>query len=203
MKAQRDEELRQHYVETSRLMLQEAQNTGIEDIMTGRGDKRRDEGANPKPAQPKAKTAAWTQQNSRWTKDEPIPKAPPPKANSSPEGDHEPKGPRGRPKSTAASSSTETPYAKAKAKAEARRNPEDTETIQSKTKPVKKNVNKKPTHDTDLIVLDNVGEWNVKPRGFLIDQIRKRPGIKFNNTDAKRMKKAEMIEKLLRFDGKK
>ena len=31
----------------------------------------------------------------------------------------------------------------------------------------------------------------------------KRPGIKFNNTDAKRMKKAEMIEKLLRFDGKK
>ena len=183
-------------------MLQNSQNQLLEYIMTGRGDKRREEGANPKPAQPKAKTSTWKQQDTRWTKDEPIPKAPPPKANSSPEAEHEPRGPRGKPKSTPASSSTETPYAKAKAKAEAQRNPEDTETTRSKTKPVKKNVNKKPTHDTDLIVLDNVGEWNVKPRGFLVDQIRKRPGIKFNNTDAKRMKKADMIDKLLRFDGK-
>jgi hypothetical protein len=166
MKAARDEELREHYAETSRLMLQEAQNQEIEDIMTGRGDKRRDEGVNPKPAQPKARTS-WTQQDARWTKDEPIPKAPPPKPKSSPEADHEPKGPRGRPKATQASSSTDTPYAKAKATAEA----QEPEAARTKTKPVKKDSKKKPTHDTDLIVLDNVGEWNVKPRGFIVDQI--------------------------------
>ena len=62
MKAEREEELRMQFVGTSRLMLEEAQNLGIEDIMTGRGDKRRDEGANPKPAQPKARTAGWTEQ---------------------------------------------------------------------------------------------------------------------------------------------
>ena len=201
MIAARDDELREQFVEISRLMLAESQNQGIEDIMTGRGDKRREEGANPKPAQPKARTS-WTQQDTRWTKDEPIPKAPPPKANSSPEGDHEPKGPRGRPKSTPASSSTDTPYAKAKAKAEAQRNPEDTETTRGRTKPIKKNVNKKPTHETDLIVLDTVGEWNLKPRGFLVDQLHKRPGIKFSKTDAKKMSKKDMIDKLLRFDGK-
>jgi hypothetical protein len=202
MKAQRDEELREQFVETSRLMLQEAQNPGIEDVMTGRGDKRRDEGANPKPAQPKARTATWTQQDTKWTKDEPIPKAPPPKANSSPEGDHEPRGPRGRPKSTPASSSTDTPYAKAKAKAEAQQKPEDPEATRSKAKPVKKNVKQKPAHDADLVVLENFNEWNAKGKGFLVDQIRKRPGIKFTNTDAKRMKKPDMIDKLLRFDGK-
>jgi type IV secretory pathway VirB10-like protein len=182
-------------------MLQEAQNTGIEDVMTGRGDKRRDEGVNPKPAQPKARTASWTQDGARWTKDEPIPKAPPPKASpKSPEAEHEPRGPRGRPKSTPASSSTETPFAKAKAKAEARQtNPEET---RSKAKPVKKNVKQKPVHDTDLVTLDNFNEWNARGRGFLVDQIRKRPGIKFTNTDAKKMKKADMIEKLSRFDGK-
>ena len=223
MKAQQEEDLREHYAEFVRLMLQEAQNQEIEDVMTGRGDKRRDEGANPKPAQPKAKTAAWTQSGTRWTKDEPIPKAPPPKPKgrppnqpeaepkapppkpkgrppNQPEAEHEPRGPRGRPKSTPGSASTDTPYAKAKAKAEAaaRNNPE--EETRGKAKPVKKNV--KPKHDTDLLVLDNFDEWNVKGRGFLVDQIHKRPGIKFSKTDAKKLNKKEMIEKLLRFDGK-
>ena len=205
MKAQRDEELREQYVNTSRLMLHAAQNQEIEDIMTGRGDKRRDEGANPKPAQPKAKTAAWTQHGTRWTKDEPIPKAPPPKAkaspkaNNAPEAEHEPRGPRGRPKSTPGSASTDTPYAKAKAKAEAasRNNPEET---RSKARPVKKNVKQK--HDTDTVVLDTFDAWNAKGKGFLVDQIHKRPGIKFTKTDAKRMSKKEMIEKLLQFDSK-
>jgi hypothetical protein len=171
--------------------------------MTGRGDKRRDEGANPKPAQPKARTSSWTQQDgTRWTKDEPIPKAPPPKAKSSPEADHEPRGPRGRPKSTPASSSTDTPYAKAKAKAEARAGPTPEET-QSKPIPVKKNSKKKPAHDTDLVVLENFNEWKARGgKGFLVDQIHKRPGIKFSKTDAKKKSIAEMIQILLKFDGK-
>ena len=236
MKAQRDEELREQYVNTSRLMLHAAQNQEIEDIMTGRGDKRRDEGANPKPAQPKARTAGWTQYGTRWTKDEPIPKAPPPKANNSPESEHEPRGRRGRPKSNAtpsrkpppkpkgrppkakappeeeqessprpkstpASSSTDTPYAKAKAAAEAaaKARPEEP---RGKAKPVRKETKQKPTHDTDKVSFDSFEEWNKKGRGFLVDQIQKRPGIKFSKTDAKKMNKKEMIEKLLRFDNK-
>ena len=196
----RNNEIRENFSKIHQSMLAEAQNQEIEDMMTGRGDKRREEGANPKPAQPKARTSTWKQQDTRWTKDEPIPKAPPPKAKSSPEADHEPRGPRGRPKSTPASSSTDTPYAKAQAKAKAAAaKPEET---QSKPIPVKKNSKKKPAHDTDLVVLENFNEWNSRGKGFLVDQIRKRPGIKFSNTDAKRMSKKDMIDKLLRFDGK-
>jgi hypothetical protein len=50
--------------------------------------------------------------------------------------------------------------------------------------------------------LSNFEEWNAKGRGFLVDQIQKRPGIKFTKTNAKKMNKKEMIDKLLRFDGK-
>jgi hypothetical protein len=178
MKIVRDEEIRQLNIQTSQLMLQEAQNHEIEDIMTGRGDKRREEGANPKPSQPKARTAGWE-------KDDSIPKAPPPKANS-----------------TSASSSTDTPYAKAKAKAKPEPEPENQESTRSKTKPVKKDVKQKPAHDTELVTLSNFEEWNAKGKGFLVDQIQKRPGIKFTKTNAKKMNKKEMIDKLLRFDGK-
>ena len=221
MKAARDDELKEYYVETSRLMLQEAQNQEIEDIMTGRGDKRRDEGANPKPAQPKAKTAAWTQQNSRWTKDEPIPKAPPPKANS-PETDHEPKGrpgrppknsPKAEPKPTPASSSTDTPHAKAQAKAA------PPASSRSKAIPVKKEPKPKPKHETEKVVLDTYDEWFKKGIGFLMDQLSvrrlnydiyfpnppnpdprepKKPKVK----KPKKQHKPEVIEMLLKFDGK-
>ena len=210
----RNNEIRENFSKIHQSMLAEAQNQEIEDMMTGRGDKRREEGANPKPAQPKARTASWTQQNSRWTKDEPIPKAPPPKAprgrppnqpeaepKSSPpkaQRGRPPKQPEAEPKSTPASSSRDTPYAKAQAAAKAAAE----EPPRTKAIPVKKNSKKKPAHDTDLVVLENFNEWNSRGKGFLVDQIRKRPGIKFSNTDAKRMSKKDMIDKLLRFDGK-
>ena len=43
----------------------------------------------------------------------------------------------------------------------------------------------KPKHDTDLVVLDTFDEWDARGKSFLVDQILKRPGIKFTNTDAK------------------
>ena len=51
-------------------------------------------------------------------------------------------------------------------------------------------------------MLDTFNDWNAKGKGFLVDQIHKRPGIKFSKTDAKKLTKKEMIDKLLRFDGK-
>ena len=216
MKAVRDDELREHYVEASRLMLQSAQNQSIDDIMTGRGDKRREENANPKPAQPKAKTTGWTQEGTRWTPNEPIPKSPPQKAprgrppnqpEAEPKSKPEPK-PRGRPpkqpeaepKSTPASSSTDTPYAKAQAKAKAA---QESEASRTKAKPVKKETKQKPKHETEMVVLDNYNQWNKKGKGFLIDQIQKRPGIIFTKDDAKeKNNKKKLIELLLKFDGK-
>ena len=215
MIASRNEQLKERYVEVTKQMLQDAQNQSIDDIMTGRGDKRREENANPNPPQAKAKTASWSPAgHTRWTKDEPIPKAPPPKASrgrppNQPEAEPKssppkaqrgrpPKQPEAEPKSTPASSSRDTPYAKAQAAAKAAAE----EPPRTKAIPVKKNSKKKPAHDTDLVVLENFNEWNSRGKGFLVDQIRKRPGIKFSNTDAKRMSKKDMIDKLLRFDGK-
>ena len=85
MNRQRDEELRQRAAEAARHMMGAAQNHGIEDVMTGRGDKRREENADPKPAKPKAKSQPK--------------KANSPKKDDSPESSHEAKGKRGRPKS--------------------------------------------------------------------------------------------------------
>ena len=49
-------------------MLQNAQNQLLEDMISERNDKRKDEETNPKPAQPKAKTTTgWTQDSARWT----------------------------------------------------------------------------------------------------------------------------------------
>ena len=202
MKAARDDELRVKFVEASSLMLQDAQNQSIDDIMTGRGDKRREVNTDPKPVKPKAKTTAWTQQgHARYTPNEPIPKAPPPKA--------EPKT-----NSTPASSSTDTPYAKAKAKAEAKAKagpaPEET---RSKAIPVKKT---KPKHTTEKVVLDTYDEWFEKSLGFLMDQISVRrlsydtymPISELIRPKPKPVKKPkkqykpEMIDMLLRFDGK-
>ena len=49
MKAERNEELRQQYANASRQMMHEAQVPAIEAIMIGKGEKRREEDANPKP----------------------------------------------------------------------------------------------------------------------------------------------------------
>ena len=89
MHQQRHEELREQSVVMARMMLEAAQNTAIDDFMTPHGDKRREEGANPKPAKRKARTTK------------------PP--DTSPEGQHEPKGKAGRPPKTQASSSTDVP----------------------------------------------------------------------------------------------
>ena len=70
-------------------------------------------------------------------------------------------------------------------------------TIQKETKQTNK-----PKHDTEKVEYESYNEWNKTGRAFLVDQIHKRPGIKFSKTDAKRMGKKEMIEKLLREDGK-
>jgi hypothetical protein len=205
-------------------MLEETQNKLLDEIMTGRGDKRREENANPKPAQAKAKTTSWAQQgHSRYTPNEPIPKAPPPKANSSPEADHEPKGRRGRPpkyspeaepKSTPASSSRDTPYAKAQAKAAANAGPDPEET-RSKAIPVKK-TKPKPKHETEKVVFGNYDEWFEKSLGFLMDQLSVRrlnydiymPIPEFLKPKPPKVKKPkkqykpEIIEMLLKFDGK-
>jgi hypothetical protein len=225
MLAARDDELRDKFVEMSTLMLQEVQNKLLDEITRGKHDKRREENANPNPAQPKAKTTTgWTPAgHGRYTPNESIPKSPPPNPRgrppNQPEAEPKPKPepkPRGRPpnqpeaehdprpKSTPASSSTDTPYAKAKAKAEAKARAGPTpEETQSKPIPVKKNSKKKPAHDTDLVVLENFNEWKARGgKGFLVDQIHKRPGIKFSKTDAKKKSIAEMIQILLKFDGK-
>jgi hypothetical protein len=89
MHQQRQEELRGHSKVMARLMLEAAQLHPIDDYMTAHGEKRREEGANPKPAKPKAKTT------------KPI--------ENEPEAKHEPKGTPGRPRNTPASSSTDIP----------------------------------------------------------------------------------------------
>jgi len=200
-------------------MLQDAQNQSIDDIMAGRGDKRREENADPKPAQSKAKTASssqeggtWTQAgHTRWTKDEPIPKAPPPKAArgrppNQPEA--EPKSPdpapkrRGRPPNRGRSPTASSEKKRDRSENYEREQIPKPKPSPEKKIPVKKDPVTKQKHDTELVVLNDFAEWNAKARGFLVHQIHKRPGIKFTKTDAKKMSKKDMIELLLTFDGK-
>ena len=231
MRAARNEQLKELYVEVTKQMLQNIQNQSIDDIMTGRGDKRREENANPNPPQAKAKTASWSPAgHTRWTKDEPIPKAPPPKASrgrppNQPEAEPKaspPKEQRGRgrppnqpeaePKSTPASSSRDTPYAKAQAAAKAAAE----EPSRSKAIPVKKEPKPKPKHETEKVVLDTYDEWFKKGVGFLMDQLSIRK-LKYDiyfpnppNSDPKKpqvkkpkkLHKPEIIDMLLKFDGK-
>jgi hypothetical protein len=194
--------------------------------MTGRGDKRREENANPKPAQAKAKTTSWSQDgHSRYTPNEPIPKAPPPKPKGRPPNQPEaepgspkaPPKPKGRPPNPSkepASSSRDTPYAKAQAKAAANAGPDPEET-RSKAIPVKK-TKPKPKHETEKVVFGNYDEWFEKSLGFLMDQLSVRrlnydiymPIPEFLKPKPPKVKKPkkqykpEIIEMLLKFDGK-
>jgi len=207
---ERNQQLKELYVQVTKQMLQDSQNQSIDDIMTGRGDKRREENANPNPPQAKAKTAGWSPAgHGRWTPNEPIPKAPPPKANHSPEADHEPKGKPGRPKGSSkaksepASSSRDTPYAKAQAAAAAAAAAKASAQEPPRTKaiPVIKETKQKPKHETEKVVFDHFSDWFVKGIGFLVDQMQKR-GIRYSKNKPKKIDKPEMIELLLKFDGK-
>ena len=62
-------------------------------IMSGRGEKRREEGANPKPAQPKAKTTAWTKAPPEKPKHTPASASTdiPPQPKASPKKEAKPK----------------------------------------------------------------------------------------------------------------
>ena len=186
MHQRRHDDLREQSIVMARMMLEAAQNTAIDDFMAPHGEKRREEGADPKPAKPKAKTTK------------------PP--DTSPEGQHEPKGKPGRPKNTPASSSTDVPSqpkaspAKPKAKAAPEASPEPKkspgrpkkeatpkkeavpEETKSKSKPVTKDIpHKKPIEqkgNTPLIFTD-LQEYldSIKGIGVIREQmaLRKMP----------------------------
>ena len=89
--------------------------------------------------------------------------------------------------------------------AKKQKNPKDKEDPKRAQKVLKtdnKFSKEKPKHDTDKVVYEDFNEWNKKGKGFLIDQIYKRPTIKITKTDSKKMHKKELIEKLLSADGK-
>ena len=77
-----------------------------------------------------------------------------------------------------------------------------TRTIKADNKATKQ----KPKHDTDKVVYESFNEWSGAGKAFLVDQIYKRqrenPKIKFSKTDARNLKKPEMIKLLLEADGK-
>ena len=63
-------------------------------------------------------------------------------------------------------------------------------------------VKEKPKHDTDIVHL-SLEELEKKNKGFLVDQIHKRPGIKFSKTDARKMTIKKMAEEISKFDKMK
>jgi len=76
-----------------------------------------------------------------------------------------------------------------------------------KPKEIKKTIKKdnqstKIKHETETLIMP-LEELQKKNKGFLVDQIHKRPGIKFTKTDAKKMSIKDMAEKIFKFDNKK
>jgi hypothetical protein len=76
-----------------------------------------------------------------------------------------------------------------------------------KAKEIKKTIRKdnqstKIKHDTEKVIMSQE-DLEKKPRAFLVDQIYKRPGIKFTKTDAKKMTIRKMAEEIFKFDSKK
>ena len=92
MHQQIQEEFKTRSTVMTRLMLEASQLHSVDDYLTARREKRREEGANPNPAKPKA----------RHTK-------PKRKADEEPETKQEPRGPPGRPRNTPASAPTDMP----------------------------------------------------------------------------------------------
>ena len=210
MHQQRHEELREQSIAMARMMLEESHNTAIDAFMVPRGDKRREEGADPKPAKPKAKTTK--------------------PSDNEPESQHEPKGKQGRPPNTRASASTDvspqappepkakaspkkeakpkaSPKKEAKPKAEAQPEPEATEP-KTKPKPVKKDAPKKNEQTgTAKVYYDSFDEWKRNSnKGSLIDQynLRTKQGIGTYLSTKQDMKITvkQLIEKIFTFDNK-
>ena len=211
MHHQRQEELREQSIVMARMMLEETHNTAIDDFMVPRGDKRREEGANPNPAKPKAKTT-------KPSDNEPAPEAapgkprgrPPKQPDAEPESQHEPKGKPGRPKNTPASSSTDKPPQASPKKSPGRPKKEAApeEETKSKPKPVKKDAPKKNEQTgTAKVYYDSFDEWKRNSnKGSLIDQynLRTKQGIGTYLATKQDMKITvkQLIEKILTFDNK-
>ena len=211
MHHQRQEDLREQSIVMARMMLEAAQNTAIDDFMAPRGDKRREEGADPKPAKAKAKTT-------KPSDNEPAPEAapgktrgrPPKQPDAEPESQHEPKGPPGRPKNTPASSCTDKPPQASPKKSPGRPKKEAApeEETKSKPKPVKKDAPKKNEQTgTAKVYYDSFDEWKRNSnKGSLIDQynLRTKQGIGTYLATKQDMKITvkQLIEKILTFDNK-
>ena len=171
------------------LMLDEAaRNPNLDEFMTGQGDKRREEGANPAPPKPKAKITK-------------------PKREASPE----------EPSNTGARASTDIPQAKAKAspKKEAKASPKKEakpEEPKTKTKPVKKDIpHKKPIEqkgNTPLIYSD-LQEYlnNMKCIGVIRERLalRKMPGLtpgQWKSVGKKISAKQDLVKLIFEYDKK-
>ena len=173
----------------ARSMLNASHNRAVDNLMPERNDKRREEGANPMPAKPKA----------RQTK-------PKREAEGPPEEQQEPRGQPGRPKNTQVltdlpkqASPNKSP-AKPKAQAQPEQAPEEPK---SKQKPVKKDMPaKKPAHDTEMQHFAP-SVWKQKNKAFLIDQYMKRNlGYLTGKEAQKNITKNELVEKIVEYDKK-
>ena len=189
MQQQRREDLREKAVEAVKMMLEAASpSKAIDDLMAPHGEKRREEGANPKPAQPKAKTTK------------------PKKESEEPEEKHEPKGKQGRPPNTQASSSTDVPKQPTPKKSPAKPKAEAAQEPKSKAKPVKKDAPVKktaPAHDTENIIFQTPSNWKKRGKGFVVDQYNKRKiGEYLTKEETKAADKNDLIGKILEYDKK-
>jgi len=85
---------------------------------------------------------------------------------------------------------------------EKEREKEDKKSSVKKT--IKKDIKQeRPKHETYFINNLTLQELKKKGRGFLVDQIHKRPGIKFTPTNAKRMSIEKMAQEIFNFDRRK
>ena len=212
MQQQRQEELKERSKEMARAMLEASQIQAVDDLMPERAYKRREEGANPMPAKPKARQT----KPKREAEEEPAPgqrKGRPRKQpETEPEEQQEPKRSPGRPKKTQASSSTdipqaaqqETPIGKALAKAKAAAATAKASPAKSKPIPVKK----KPIEQKciDIEHYDTFGQWDRNNnKGSLLNQYNMRKGIGSYLTtkeDVKGITKRQLIQKIIEFDKK-
>jgi len=175
------------------LMLDEAAaNPNMDDFMAGRGDKRREEEANPAPPKPKAKT----QPKKEATE-------PPPQSRAS--ASTNPPQPKAKPK--ASPKKEAKPKAEAQPKAEAP--PEAEAQSKSKSIPVKKDMFKNSEQKgTAKVHHHTFEEWKRNSnKGSLIDQynLRTKQGIGpylATKTDIKTITVKQLIEKILAFDKK-
>ncbi len=170
------------------LMLEEAaRNPNLDEFMTGQGDKRREEGANPAPPKPKAKT---TKPQREALADEPG-------------------------NSRASASTDIPPQAKAKAEPKPKASPKKEakpEEPKTKAKPVKKDIpHKKPIEqkgNTPLIYSD-LQEYlkNMKGIGVIREQLalRKMPGLtpdQWKSVGKKISAKQDLVKLIFEYDKK-